>query len=352
MKTLSQILNSAPAVDLAEGTAWKILNTTLRALGFEAATHNDLRGFKGVPKEDILNLFGIPMRAGKWADVWFAILEDDTYVVVNDDKVYEYSHVGDAIKSIQKIGVQQKKNVVNEELDPMARRRKQADMARVNAGAMGQDEYNKKYKLGKYRPAGSKLSGPGGLYKNLVKTEAQKQESDEHEEVILEAKSILKALPEKVIDFLMYLIHDKSHVMGNTYKDSNMEKVFELTKNDTFTKPLYRGLYKETLDDFKVGEVTIMDRYQSFSEHESIAKKFSQKGLILKAVKSKGGFNYGGFLVDYYKDLKIRAPRDYMMDDGGFMIESAEEEAEHIFPIGAKFKVTAIKGNLIEGSII
>jgi len=34
---------------------------------------------------------------------------------------------------------------------------------------MSQDEYNKKYKLGKYRPAGSKLGGPGGLYNNLVK---------------------------------------------------------------------------------------------------------------------------------------------------------------------------------------
>ena len=171
-------------------------------------------------------------------------------------------------------------------------------------------------------------------------------------ETIIEGKSILKALPEKVIEFLLYLLHDKSHVMGNTYKDPNMEKVFELTKNDTFNKPVYRGLYSETLDDFKVGEVTVMNRYQSFSEHENIAKKFSKKGLILKAVKSKGGFNYGGFLVDYYNDLKIRFPQDYMMDDGDFLITSAEEEAEHIFPIGARFKVTAIKDNLIEGSII
>jgi hypothetical protein len=45
-----------------------------------------------------------------------------------------------------------------------------SDMNRVNAGAMSRDEYNKKYKLGKYRPAG-KLSGPGGLYEILVKKE-------------------------------------------------------------------------------------------------------------------------------------------------------------------------------------
>lgn len=56
-----------------------------------------------------------------------------------------------------------------EDLDEAPTPGKQADMKRVNAGAMSQDEYNKKYKLGKYRPAGSKLGGPGGLYNNLVK---------------------------------------------------------------------------------------------------------------------------------------------------------------------------------------
>lgn len=58
---------------------------------------------------------------------------------------------------------------VTEAVDPATKRRKQLDMARVNAGAMSRDDYNKKYKLGKYRPVGSKLSGPGGVYKNLVK---------------------------------------------------------------------------------------------------------------------------------------------------------------------------------------
>ena len=58
---------------------------------------------------------------------------------------------------------------VTEAVDPTTKRRKQLDMARVNAGAMSRDDYDKKYKLGKYSPAGSKLSGPGGLYKNLVK---------------------------------------------------------------------------------------------------------------------------------------------------------------------------------------
>jgi len=114
MKTLSQILNSTPAVDLVEGTAWKFLSVAVRALGFEAATGSDLRSFKGIAKDDIYNLYGIRMRAGKWADVWFVILEDG-YAIVNDEKVTMFDHMGDALKAIQKIGVQQKKLAVNEE---------------------------------------------------------------------------------------------------------------------------------------------------------------------------------------------------------------------------------------------
>jgi hypothetical protein len=56
------------------------------------------------------------MRAGKWADVWFVILEDG-YAVVNDEKVTMFDHMGDAIKAIQKIGVQQKKTVTEETLE-------------------------------------------------------------------------------------------------------------------------------------------------------------------------------------------------------------------------------------------
>jgi hypothetical protein len=116
MKTLSQILNSTPTTALTEGAAWKILNATLRGLGFKVATGSDMRSFKGLPKDDIYTLYGIPMRAGKWADVWFAILEDD-YAVVNDEKVTVFDHMGDAIKAIQKIGVQQKKTVTEDALE-------------------------------------------------------------------------------------------------------------------------------------------------------------------------------------------------------------------------------------------
>jgi hypothetical protein len=65
---------------------------------------------------------------------------------------------------------------MDEAADAALKRRKQVDMARVNAGTMSRDDYNKKYKLGKYR-TGSSLAGPGGLYKNLVKEEETLEEA-------------------------------------------------------------------------------------------------------------------------------------------------------------------------------
>jgi hypothetical protein len=47
-------------------------------------------------------------------------------------------------------------------------RQQRTDAERVQYGVMKRDDYNKKYKLGKYKPAGNKLAGPGGLYKNLL----------------------------------------------------------------------------------------------------------------------------------------------------------------------------------------
>ena len=58
-----------------------------------------------------------------------------------------------------------------------------ADMNRVNAGAMSQDEYRKKYKLGKYR-VGSKTALGGSLYKNLVKKE-DLEADDQIDEAVL-----------------------------------------------------------------------------------------------------------------------------------------------------------------------
>ena len=87
-----------------EGVGYGILKNSLSKLGFKEAP---LRGFKDLPKEDIYTLYGIPMRAGKWADVWFATLED-MYAIVNDEEVTMFEHMGNALKRLGQIGVQQK----------------------------------------------------------------------------------------------------------------------------------------------------------------------------------------------------------------------------------------------------
>jgi hypothetical protein len=51
---------------------------------------------------------------------------------------------------------------------PDGRKKKDFDFKRLMAGAMSRDEYNKKWKVGKYAEPKSKLAGPGGVYQNLL----------------------------------------------------------------------------------------------------------------------------------------------------------------------------------------
>jgi hypothetical protein len=101
--------------------------------------------------------------------------------------------------NVPKVGTFKESDCSDEKMDEAAdaalKRRKQVDMAKVNAGAMSQDDYNKKYKLGKYR-TGSSLAGPGGLYKNLVKKE-------EAESVKLEGETLEEAVPTPAVQKLI-----------------------------------------------------------------------------------------------------------------------------------------------------
>jgi hypothetical protein len=109
-------------------------------------------------------------------------MEDASQAHVSDQEYDGTSESKNKRKAIRKKhGLKEEAGCSDEKMDEAAdaalKRRKQVDMARVNAGVMSRDDYNKKYKLGKYRPAGSKLSGPGGLYKNLVKEEETLEEA-------------------------------------------------------------------------------------------------------------------------------------------------------------------------------
>jgi hypothetical protein len=178
-------------------------------------------------------------------------------------------------------------------------------------------------------------------------------------EVINENTSAIynKILDDKSLSsFLNYLVHDKSHVMGNVNSSPQLEKVLQLVKNKKFNKPLYRGLYNEQLKDFSEGKIYQFNRYQSFSEKIGIAKTFSKNNLIIKANSSTHGFNYAKFLVHTYKVMKKNDPDQYDGEDGDYMIQSALEEAEWIFPMNAKFKVEKIsksgKFTIISGDLI
>lgn len=69
-------------------------------------------------------------------------------------------------------------------LTPAQMRMKSADAERVQYGAMKRDDYEKKWKVGKYRPKGNPLHGPGGLYKNLVKDSVEETNEERLDEVL------------------------------------------------------------------------------------------------------------------------------------------------------------------------
>lgn len=128
-------------------------------------------------------------------------MEDASQAHVSDQEYDGTSESKNKRKAIRKKhGLKEEADCSDEKIDEAAdaalKRRKQVDMARVNAGTMSRDDYNKKYKLGKYRPAGSKLSGPGGLYKNLVKKE-------EVESVNAEGETLEEAVPTPAVQKLI-----------------------------------------------------------------------------------------------------------------------------------------------------
>lgn len=138
---------------------------------------------------------------------------------------------------------------------------------------------------------------------------------------------------------LLYLVHDKDHVIDNKSKVGFLNKVFSAYKNNKSNVKLYRGLYTEKLEDFKFGSVYTFDRYQSFTEDLQIAHDFSKNKLILQLNIHTGGFPYWRWMVDYYQKMKKEDPSEYDAVDGDYMIEAVEEEKEWIFNIGTKIRI-------------
>lgn len=90
------------SVEVNESVAWQSLVKTLKGLGLTKApigkaTYGD--------SESIGHLFGVSMRAGKFADTYFAISYDDEkpYIIVTDKGETKYDSLSDALAAIKKI---------------------------------------------------------------------------------------------------------------------------------------------------------------------------------------------------------------------------------------------------------
>lgn len=211
-------------------------------------------------------------------------------------------------------------------------------------------------------PKGKKIhKGPqGGIY--YLASPGELQTSQPSSKKSIKNKNIEKPIPDKIKptpvksinvdhkklsdnenEFLLNLIHQKEHVMDNNQRIRELDKIFSMTKNNINNEPLYRGLYVENVDDFKVGKEYKFNRYQSFSEDLDMAKQFSQNNIILQLDRSKGGFNYAEYLKKYFSDLQQEDPEEFDMIDGEFMIDSADEEKEWLFNINSKVKIKNIE---------
>lgn len=139
-----------------------------------------------------------------------------------------------------------------------------ADAERVQYGVMKQDDYNKKYKLGKYRPAGNKLAGPGGLYKNLLHKSVR-------EEVDLE-ESFSPG-------------HDMvpAPIGKDTYQAKGLRKLWGIQMRAGKWADNFVAMY----DDGKIGIVTQqgVNRYSTVAAFEKGFEKFRKTGDLDESVE-------------------------------------------------------------------
>lgn len=91
--------------ELDESLSWKMTIKTLTRLGFKEV-ENPSKDTYTTKKGRIQHLFGIPMRANKWADVFFVILDSEKkpYGIIDDEKETWYEKLGEALEVLNKFG--------------------------------------------------------------------------------------------------------------------------------------------------------------------------------------------------------------------------------------------------------
>ena len=106
MKRLNEILNESSGDEqlgrmMAE---YKVFISTLKSLGFEKAPIGPSTYKPGSNRGKVEELWGIPMRAGKWTDIFFAVMYDDRlpWRLIDRDGTESYAKLNDAAKALMK----------------------------------------------------------------------------------------------------------------------------------------------------------------------------------------------------------------------------------------------------------
>ena len=130
--------------------------------------------------DNVLQAAGYPKSGYESAEIYNLIADYEKKVDSRDRNAHLYYSIAKALEWNEvdadlvadylndKAGASDNYHQDESKLEETVSKKKSQDMARVNAGAMSQAEFNAKYK----RPVKKGLAGPGGLYKNLVKEES------------------------------------------------------------------------------------------------------------------------------------------------------------------------------------
>lgn len=144
--------------------------------------------------------------------------------------------------------------------------------------------------------------------------------------------NLLENFSDETIDELLYLVHDKSHVIKQGEKNPRLEEVLKKPK---IAPVLYRGVSKKELERIKSGKP--INYYLSASESLETAKKF---GSSVVTITGASGFCYWQWLKNHFEKIKKEDESLFDSIDGQHMIDVAKSELEWILPFGCKFKAS------------
>ncbi len=162
-------------------------------------------------------------------------------------------------------------------------------------------------------------------------------------EFINESIKLSDMFNEEENETLGFLIHDKEHILGTTHKsDPTLDSIFNKVKYSYYNSPLWRGVYRREKDLYEElylsRDIGVTTRYLSFSESKETGILFStQRNMLIELEQSKGLLNYHRWIREIVEqELQMGGDTYYYRD----ILETADEELEHIMNIGTKIQVT------------